>query len=368
VGGGGGAGGFTVSVAVRVAPPKAPLIVTDVDAVTAVVPTEKFALSAPAATVTLAGTLATVALLLDSVTIAPPVGAAVVSVTVPVLVVPPTTLVGLTVTADKLGGGGVGLTVSTAVGEAPPKVPEIVTGVATVTAVVVMEKLALSAPAATVTLAGTLATVALVLDKVTMAPPVGAAAVNVTVPVLPVPPTTLAGLTVTEDKVGAAGTGLTVSTAVRVTPPKVPEIDNAVVAVTLVVVIEKVALVAPAATVTLAGTVATAVFALLRPTTAPPAGAPAVSVTVPCDELPPTTEVGDTLTVDKLAAGGGGGAACAVKRRAAENDPATPAELMPWTRQKSCCAGKPLTVACDTVTVWLNVIGEKLFEVEIWMR
>ena len=100
---------------------------------------------------------------------------------------------------------------------------------------------------------------------------------------------------------------------------------------------EKVALVAPAATVTLAGTVATAVLALLRPTTAPPAGAPAVNVTVPCDELPPTTEVGVTLTEDKLVGGGGGGApACAVKRRAAENGPATPVELMPWTRQKSC--------------------------------
>src|SRR5262249_58903296 len=87
----------------------------------------------------------------------------------------------------------------------------------------------------------------------------------------------------------------------------------------------------PAATVTLAGTVAAAVLALLRPTTAPPVGAAAVSVTVPCDELPPTTEVGLTVTVDKLAVGGGAVAACAVKRRAAENDPATPAELMPWT-------------------------------------
>src|SRR5712691_4544302 len=219
--------------------------------------------------------------------------------------------------------------------ETPPNVPVIVTGVEAVTAVVLIAKFTLRAPAATVTLAETLATVVLLLDSVTMAPPVGAAVVSVTVPVLPVPPTTLVGLTVTEDRVGAAGTGLTVSTAVRVTPPKVPEIDNAVVAVTLIVVIEKVALVAPAATVTLAGTAATAELALLRPTSAPPVGAPAVNVTVPCDELPPTTEVGDTLSVDRLAAGGGAGAACAVKRRTAENDPATPAELMPWTRQNS---------------------------------
>ena len=329
-----------------------PPIVTGVEAVTAVVVMEKFALSAPAATVTLAGTLATVVLVLDSVTMAPPGGAAEVKVTVPVLPAPPTTLVGLTVTDDRLAGGGAGLTVSTAVREAPPKVPEIVTGVAAVTAVVVIEKFALSAPAATVTLAGTLATVVLLLDSVTIAPPVGAAVVNVAVPVLPAPPTTLVGLTVTDDRVGAAGTGLTVSTAERETPANVPEIDNAVEAVTGVVVMVKVALVAPAATVTLAGTVATAVLALLRPTRAPPVGAADVRVTVPCDELPPTTDVGVTLTEDKLAAGGGGGApACAVKRRAAENDPATPAELMPWTRQNIRWAGRPLTVACDTVTV-----------------
>ncbi|PYN91599.1 MAG: hypothetical protein DMD91_33985, partial [Candidatus Rokuibacteriota bacterium] len=108
-----------------------------------------------------------------------------------------------------------GFTVSVAVRLAPPKAPPIVTGVAAVTAVVLMEKVALSAPAVTVTLAGTLATVALLLDRPTMVPPLGAAAVNVTVPVDPAPPITLVGLTVTDDKVGAAGTGLTVSTAER---------------------------------------------------------------------------------------------------------------------------------------------------------
>src|SRR5205809_4904742 len=40
------------------------------------------------------------------------------------------------------------------------------------------------------------------LDSVTIAPPVGAAEVNVAVPVLAAPPTTLVGLTVTEDKRG----------------------------------------------------------------------------------------------------------------------------------------------------------------------
>src|SRR5438034_810750 len=102
-----------------------------------------------------------------------------------------------------------------------------------------------------------------------------------------------------------AGCGLTVRVAVRMAPPPEPVIVTAVELTTALVVTAKVALVAPAPMVTLAGTVATAVFALLRPTTAPPAGAPAVSVTVPCDELPPTTEVGVTLTEDKLATGGG---------------------------------------------------------------
>src|SRR5206468_4098215 len=118
-----------------------------------------------------------------------------------------------------------------------------------------------------------------------------------------------------------------------------------------------VALVVPAATVTLAGTAATVGLALLRLTTAPPVGAALVSVTEPCDELPPTTEVEATLTADRLAAGGGGGAACAVKRRTAENGPATPEELMARTRQKSRWAGRPLMVACDAVTVWLENPG-----------
>src|SRR5207253_9186637 len=101
------------------------------------------------------------------------------------------------------------------------------------TPVVVTPKFAPVAPAATVTLAGTVATVGLLLDNVTMAPPVGATAVKVTVPVLGAPPPTLVGLTVTEDRVGAAAAGLTVSATVRETAPRVPVIVSAVEAVTV---------------------------------------------------------------------------------------------------------------------------------------
>ena len=86
------------------------MIVTVVDAVTDLVVTVKLALVAPAVMVTLAGTEATVALLLESVTTAPPEGAALVSVAVPCEELPPTTLVGLRVSVEsveELGGGGV---------------------------------------------------------------------------------------------------------------------------------------------------------------------------------------------------------------------------------------------------------------------
>jgi len=57
-----------------------------------------------------------------------------------------------------------------------------------------------------------------------------------------------------------------------------------------------VAVVAFAATVTLASTVAAAVLLLLSVTTAPPVGAGPFSVTVPVDEVPPVTDVGFRLT------------------------------------------------------------------------
>ena len=63
-----------------------------------------------------------------------------------------------------------------------------------------------------------------------------------------------------------------------------------------------VAVVEPAVTVTLDGTVE---LVLDKPTTIPLAGAALVRVTVPADELPPTTEAGLTLTAESAAGGSG---------------------------------------------------------------
>ncbi len=65
-----------------------------------------------------------------------------------------------------------------------------------------------------------------------------------------------------------------------------------VVVVTELVVTVKFALVCPAVTVTLGGTWATDELLLESETTVPPDGAAALSMTVPVDELPPTTLVG----------------------------------------------------------------------------
>ena len=110
-----------------------------------------------------------------------------------------------------------------------------------------------------------------------------------------------------DTKVGAAGAGgFTVSVANLVVPPLKPEMLTVVGVVTGLVVTVKVAVVAPAATVTLVGTVAAAESSE-RDTAAPPAGAAALKVTVPVEEVPPTTLVGLTDSAESVGPGGDGG-------------------------------------------------------------
>ena len=79
------------------------MTVAEVVLPTAVVSTVKLAVVPPSATVTLAGTVAAGSLL-DSVTTAPPAGAALLRVTVPFDEFPPTRLDGLSDTDESTGG------------------------------------------------------------------------------------------------------------------------------------------------------------------------------------------------------------------------------------------------------------------------
>jgi hypothetical protein len=114
--------------------------------------------------------------------------------------------------ADGVEGAVAGLMVRLAVRVTPLKTPEIVADVDAVTEVVVIVKLALVAPAGTVTVAGTAAAFELSVTD-TATPPLGAAPLKVTVPVEELPPATLAGFSDNAESVGAEPGGFTVIAA-----------------------------------------------------------------------------------------------------------------------------------------------------------
>ena len=152
--GGGVAGAFTVNVVAALSRSK-PVIVTAVSAETDVVVTGNVALVAPAGTVTLAGTLAAAAEL-NSCTTAPPLGAALCSVAVPVDDVPELTVVGDNVT-EMSGGVALagGFTVRARFAALAPYAADSDTGVEAVTALLVTNaNIAVVEPVNTVIFAG----------------------------------------------------------------------------------------------------------------------------------------------------------------------------------------------------------------------
>jgi hypothetical protein len=218
--------------------------------VTAAAVTVNVAVVAPAATVTLDGTVTPVTAE-ASVTERPPVGAALVRVTVPVAVAGPVTEFGEIPRLVIVGA----LTASVALADAPFADAPIVTDWFDPTATVVTVAVIVVAPAGTVTVAGTVAA-ALLEVKATLSPPLGAAALIVTVAVEEVPPTTDVGFSVTAVTPGA----FTGRLPLKVAPFAVALIVAVTDVETAVVVTLKVAVFDPVANETLAGTVAAALL------------------------------------------------------------------------------------------------------------
>ena len=147
---------MTVIVVVFVTPNQRAVIVAVVGALTAVVVTANAPLDAPPLTTVSAGTW-TAGLLLESWTTAPSVAR--VKRTVPVAPPPPTTVVGVTDTADSCAPAGVAaLTERFAVRGTLPTAAMICTIVSGAAALVEIVKSTEIAPAGTVAVAGTLAT------------------------------------------------------------------------------------------------------------------------------------------------------------------------------------------------------------------
>jgi len=253
------------------------------------------ALVAPAETVTLAGTVPAVVGDDANTTTAPPVGAALVRVTVPVTAKPPVTAATFVVIPDIAAGGGV--TVTVAVPDDPLVVAVIVAAVFAATVPEATVKVAVLAPAATVTETGTLATAALLDESVTTLPPVGALLESVTVPVVVPRLTTEVAANVTLAIFGPR----MLSVDLSLTPYTVLEITALASLLTPFVVTVNVAVIAPAGIVMLEPTIALRLDEA-NVTTVPPTGAGPEIIKVPVVDVPPTTGDIDQVTITGVGA------------------------------------------------------------------
>ena len=278
------------------APDRVAVMMAEPVAVTVLADMGKVAEVESAGTVTEAGTVNR-ALLVDRATRAPPVAAAVPRVTVQV--------------AEPLevseSGSQERLGATVPASRPMEKVTEELDRDAVMTAVLsaamleaVAVKLAEVAPAATVTEAGTIS-VGLSSERETTAPPVEAALLRVTVQVAEALEVSEAGL---QERL--VGTVLVSRPMEKVTEE--PESDAVMTAVLLVVIVEavaeKVAEVAPAATVTEAGTVNMPLLSD-KETTAPPDGAAPLRLTVQVDVPEPEMLLGLQLSPDRGVVVGG---------------------------------------------------------------
>ncbi len=164
-----------------------------------------------------------------------------------------------------------------------------VRGVSVATPIVVIVKVAVVAPLATVTELGT-AAAAFDEESATVAPEGPAALVSVTVPVEVNPPKPEPGEAVMLERCP----GRIVRFASLVEPRPVEVMPATVAEFTAVVVTVKVAVVAPAGITMDAGSVALVEFDA-SVSVEPPVGAGLVMVTVPVELTPPATTVGDRV-------------------------------------------------------------------------
>ena len=192
------------------------VIVTTVWTAGAIVVIVKFALVAPAGTVTVPPTVATAVLLEERVTTVPPAGAGPVRVTVPVAGAGAVTVAGAIVSSEMPGA----VTVTVLVTLDPLAVAVTVTVAAVATGIEVNVKVVVVEPAGMVAVAGTVPTVVFDEERATAKPAAPAALEMVMVPVDGVPPMTDVGLKARLDRVGAE----IVSAAVLVVPFAVAEI------------------------------------------------------------------------------------------------------------------------------------------------
>lgn len=256
--------------------------------------TVKVAVVAPAATVTVAGGVATPEFEEDRATESPPTGAGPLMVSVPVEDDPPVTVVGFSVSETSAGG----LTVSVADDAVPPFTEALMLLVAVALCPnEVTMKVVVVAPAGIVAVAGTVATLVVPESRVIARPAAGAGLEIVTVPVEGVPPVTVVGFRDRPVTVGA----VTVRFADCAPAPVPAVIAKVAFVATGTVVTVNVPVVAPAATVAFPGTVADP-LAELSGIERPPAGAGPLIVTVPVEETPPTTEVGLRLSAVSVGA------------------------------------------------------------------